>query len=164
MSKYKELFEWLMQCPKLSESWFLKAEEKDYASVIVPAGTADPTMSIDAQDYSDGGMKLDFIPRDVYYEDYQINAYVEAVSQDNGFNLTRLEDTQAICDWLIEQRNGELLPSLTGVDVYNVDIVTPNPVIRGIDQETGLIGYFITIRIYRNNPFRRIIKTVMPRA
>lgn len=160
MSKYKELFDWLVQCPQLKEAWFLKAEAKDYASVIVPAGTANPTVDIDVTDYVGGGFKIDFMPNNRYYEDYQINAYMETVSQDNGFNMTRLEDAQSICDWLIEQRNTGNLPDITGTDVYNLDVVTPNPFIRGIDQETGLIGYFITMRIYVRNPHKRIIKTV----
>ena len=154
MSKQKALTEWLKQCPQLNELWNLSAYEQDGANVIIPTGTSykrNLEESIDAT----GGYEGNFIPLPSIYEEYQINCYRTIVENDNEFNTLKFEDVEKVIDWITEQDERENFPQINK-PVIAVECFPFIPQVRGVDPDTGLICYYITLRItYVNTSKRR---------
>lgn len=146
MSKYTEIFNYLQQCPQLSQLWSIYAEETDGANVILPFGTSQRRTLTDWID-TIGGYNGEIKPLASVYEEYQINCYKDITPNANEYNFMKLEDVQAVCDWIIEQDENGNLPEITGKQVISIETYPFNPQIRYIDPDKNLIGYFITIRI-----------------
>ena len=154
MSKQKAIVEWLKQCPQLLELWNVAAYEQDGANVIIPTGTSyrrNITERIDAT----GFYEADFSPIPSIYEEYQINCYRTIVENDNDFNTLNFEDVEKVIEWITEQDNKENFPAIDK-PVIAVECFPFIPQVRGVDPDTGLICYYITLRItYVNTTKRR---------
>lgn len=146
MSKQTEITKWLMNCPQLSSVWNISAEEIDGANVIMPAGTSTKRSISDKIDIT-GFYTADIIPLPSVYEEYQINCYKNFANNDNDYNILQYDEVEAIIDWINEQDEQMNFPEITGKKVVAVETLPFIPQIRGVDPETGLICYYITLRI-----------------
>lgn len=155
MSKQKAITDWLIQCPELSTLWNISAYEQDGANVIVPAGTSyrrefNDNLSVD------GWYEADFIPLPSVYEEYQINCYRTLVANDNDFNALTFEQVEKVIEWITQQDEKEKFPEINNKVIVSVECFPFIPQVRGIDPDTGLICYYITLRItYINTTKRR---------
>lgn len=151
MSKYTEIFNYLEQCPQLYQLWGLYAEEIDGTNVILPFGTSSRRSlqeNIDTIGCYNGEIK----PSPSVYEEYQVNCYKDITPNATEYNFMKLEDVQAVCDWIIEQDENGNLPQLTGKQVISIEPYPFNPQVRYIDPDKNIIAYFITVRITYVNP------------
>lgn len=158
VSKYDDIFNYLSGCPQLSHLWNIQAEEVNGANVILPLGTSQRRTISEFID-NIGAYNADIKPTPSVYEEYQINCYRDVASNDNTFNALTLDDVQAICDWIVEQDENGNLPRISGKQVVGIEPYPFNPQIRGIDPESRLICYFITVRItYVNTARARLVE------
>lgn len=163
MSKYSEIFDYFRQCPQLANLWSIAATEDIGVKVILPQG-ASPVVQY--QEYIDnlGNYNCDIIPYPSVYEDYQINCYAwydvnDSSSPEYNVNVLNLDEVQAICDWVKEQNDNGNLPEITGEHVVSIECNPYIPQIRYTNEQEGVIGYFITVRIrYVNKAQRRSIE------
>lgn len=151
MSKQTELLNWLMTCPRLSSLWNISAEEMDGANVISPVGSSTRRTISDRKDIA-GWYEADIRPSPSVYEEYQINCYRYFTNNDNDFNTLKIEEVEEIIEWINEQDELQNFPQLTGKKVVAVETFPFVPQIRGVDADTGLICYYITLRITYVNP------------
>lgn len=150
MSKQKAITEWLMQCPSLQSVWNISAEEQDGANVIVPASTSYRRELNDRMNV-DGSYEADIIPSASVYEEYQINCYRTVIGNDNEFNALKFDEVEAVIEWITEQDETGNFPDINKTMVA-VECFPFIPQIRGVDPDTGLICYYITLRLtYVNN-------------
>ncbi len=153
MSKYTEIFNYLSQCPQLSQLWSVYAEQNDGANVVLPYGTSARRSLADYKDTA-GFYNGEIKPLASVYEEYQINCYRTVSPNANEFNVLHLDDVQAICDWIIEQDENDNLPVISGKQVVSIEPFPFNPQIRYIDPDSDLVAYFITVRITYVNTAR----------
>jgi len=151
MGKYTEIFNYLKQCPQLNQLWGLYAEEIDGTSVILPFGTS-PRRNLDGYIDTLGLYNGEIKPLPSVYEEYQVNCYKDIVSNATEYNFMKLEDVQAVCDWIIEQDENGNLPQLAGKQTISVEPFPFNPQVRYIDPDKNIVAYFITVRITYVNP------------
>lgn len=145
MSKQKQITDWLIQCPQLSSLWNISAYEEDGANVLLPTGTS-AVRSINEKAYADGSHEADIIPMPSVYEEYQINCYKTIVANDNSYNILNFEDVEKVIEWITEQDEKGNFPEISK-DIIAVECFPFIPQVRGIDPDTGLICYYITLRI-----------------
>lgn len=146
MSKQEELTSWLMDCPQLSTLWNISAEERDGANVIFPVGTSQKRNIIDRIDIT-GTYEVDIKPLPSVYEEYQINCYKDLVNNENGYNIMKLEEVESVIQWIDEQDEIQNFPNISGKKIIAVETFPFIPQIRGVDPDTGMICYYITLRI-----------------
>ena len=157
MSKQTAIIEWLMQCPLLKTLWSISAYEQDGANVIVPTSTS-YVRDIEERVGADGWYEAEIRPLPSIYEEYQINCYRTVVNDDNAFNTLNFEDVEKVIDWVAEQDDQGAFPQI-GKNVIAVECFPFIPQIRGVDPDTGLICYYITLRItYLNTSKGRVIE------
>lgn len=158
MSKQKALTEWLMQCPQLNSLWNISAYEQDGANVIMPTSTSyrrNMTESVDANGY----YEAEITPLPSIYEEYQINCYKTIVNNDNDFNTLNFEDVEKVIQWITEQDELQNFPQISGQNIIAVECFPFIPQIRGVDPDTGLICYYVTVRItYVNTAKGRFVE------
>jgi len=152
MGKYAEIFEWFKKCPEIKSLWCVSAEEEAGANVIFPQGASIKAMYSCERDVT-GEFECSVTPYNSYYEDFQINCYRIFDSSDKSspkenINVLSLEEVQSVCDWVENQNSENALPKLTGNPVFAVECNPSVPQIRHIDPQTGIIAYFITVRLY----------------
>lgn len=135
-----------MQCPLLQTLWNISAEEQDGANVILPTGTSN-RRNINDRIGVDGWYECEIQPLPNVYEEYQINCYKTVVANDNEFNTLNFEDVEKVIEWVAEQDELGNFPELNNKKVIAVDCFPFIPQIRGVDPDTGLICYYITLRI-----------------
>lgn len=156
MSKQRALTEWLKQCPILNTLWNISAYEQDGANVILPTGTS-YTRNIEDRLGVDGLYEADIIPLPSVYEEYQINCYRTIVENNNDFNTLNYEDVEKVIEWITEQDEKQNFPQINK-QMVAVECFPFIPQIRGVDPDTGLVCYYITLRItYVNEAKRRSI-------
>ena len=146
MSKQKAITEWLKQCPLLSSLWNISAYEQDGANVILPTGTSYRRNITDRLGV-DGSYEADIIPLPSVYEEYQINCYRTIYENDNDFNALNYEDVEKVIEWITEQDERGNFPQINGKNIVAVECFPFIPQIRGVDPDTKLICYYVTIRI-----------------
>ena len=145
MSKQKAIIDWLKQCPLLESLWNISATEQDGANVILPTSTSyrrNLTDRVDAAGY----YEYEITPLPSVYEEYQINCYRTIVANDNEFNSLTFEDVEKVIEWIIEQDEIGNFPDINK-KIVAVECFPFIPQIRGVDPDTGLICYYVTLRI-----------------
>lgn len=152
MSKQTAITEWLKQCPILESLWNISAYEQDGANVIIPTSTS-YTRNINESLGTDGSYEADIIPLPSVYEEYQINCYKTIVENDNSFNALKFEEVESVVEWITEQDEIGNFPNINRT-VIAVESFPFIPQIRGVDPDTGLICYYITLRITYVNTLR----------
>ena len=145
MSTQTKLTEWLKTCPSLSSLWNISAYEQDGANVIIPTGTSAKRNIVDRID-ANGFYEADIVPLPSVYEDYQINCYRTIVENDNEFNSLNYDEVEKVIQWIEEQDELQNFPDV-GKPVVALDCYPSIPQIRGVDPDTGLVCYYITLRI-----------------
>ena len=153
MSKYDEIFSYLSGCPQLKSLWSIWAEKANGANIILPQGTS-ARRTVNEFIDNTGAYNADIRPLPSVYEEYQINCYRYAAPNENSFNVLTLDEVQAICDWITEQDENGNLPAVTGKHAVSIEPFPFNPQIRFIDPDSGLVCYFITVRITYVNTAR----------
>ena len=159
MSKQTAIIQWLQRCPQLNLVWNISAEEADGANVLLPTSTS-YRRNLE-NEYVDvcGNYEADVVPLPSVYEEYQINCYRPIVENNNDFNTLNYEDVEKVIDWITEQDEAENFPQINNKKVIAVESFPFIPQIRGIDPDTRLICYYITLRItYVNSAKRRTIE------
>ena len=69
----------------------------------------------------------------------------------NNQNIN-FEDVEKVIDWVTEQDDCENFPLISGKEIVAVECFPFIPQVRGVDPDTGLICYYITLRITYVNP------------
>ena len=144
-----------MQCPTLSILWNISALEENGANVIIPTGTSYK------RDFSDtigvdGCYEAELIPLPSIY---QINCYRTLVANDNDFNALTFEDVEKVIEWVTVQDEQGNFPNIENKKIVTVECFPFIPQVRGVDPDTGLICYYITLRItYINTAKGRVIE------
>ena len=158
MSKQTAIIEWLKQCPQLNSLWNISAYEQDGANVIIPTSTSARREINDELDVT-GYYECDIKPLPSVYEEYQINCYRVLAENNNEFNTLNYEDVEKVIEWITEQDEKQTFPIIEGKTIVAVECFPFIPQIRGIDPDTGLICYYITLRItYINTAKARSIE------
>lgn len=158
LSKQQEIAEWLMNCPQFATLWNISAEAVDGANVILPFGTSSRRNILEKTDVA-GWYEGEFRPLPSVYEEYQINCYKSFTNNDNIFNILKLDEVELAVDWIIEQDELQNFPQISNKKVIAVEPFPFIPQIRGVDPETGLICYYITLRITYLNPAKGRVVT-----
>lgn len=157
LSRQTDITQWLMQCPQLASIYNISAEEQDGANVIFPIGTSKRRNIIDNEDIL-GAYEAEIEPLPSVYEEYQINCYKSLANSDNMYNVMRIDEVEAVMDWLTEQDKSQNFPQI-GECVIAVEPIPFIPQIRFADPVTGIVCYYITLRItYVNSMERRTIR------
>lgn len=168
MSKYAEIFSYMMQCPQLADLWSIAATEELGNSVILPQGASDVVQYQENTDVN-GCYECTIEPYPSVFEDYQINCFRFYDVNDNSkpeanINVLTLDDVQSICDWVEEQNGNNNFPTITDkngkrLNVVSVECRPINPQIRYVNQRENIIAYFITLRVrYVNTRIRKQIE------
>lgn len=160
MSKFEDVFNWLKTCPYLANLWAISADLQAWNDVLFWSSSTDLYKYVPRK-YVDGKIQISMIPTEDYSETFTINAYRPFAENADTFNIDAFNQTQKVCDWIIEQQNEAVLPTIDGRSVYAVELLTPSPSIRGYDVSNDtysgkVLGYFISFRIHMNNPAKRV--------
>lgn len=159
MSKQTAIIQWLQGCPQLNLVWNISAEEADGANVILPTSTSyRRNLKNELVDVC-GNYEANVVPLPSVYEEYQINCYRTVFENNNDINILNYEDVEKVIDWITEQDESGNFPQIKGKKVIAVESFPFIPQIRGIDSDTKLICYYITLRITYVNPAKgRVIE------
>lgn len=153
MSKQTIITNWLKQCPVLGTLWNISAYEQDGANVIIPTGTSYRRNLVEKIG-ADGWYEAEYRPLPTIYEEYQINCYRTIIEDNNEFNALKYDEVEDIIAWITEQDENENFPNVSG-NVIGVECFPFIPQVRGVDPDTGLICYYITLRITYVNTTRK---------
>ena len=161
-SKIVEIFNYMRECPQLSDLWSIAGVEDVDVSVILPQGASAKRQYVDSVDVADH-YECEIVPYDRYYEDYQINCYKyydvnDSRSPETNENVLKFEEVQKICDWVAEQDEALNLPQITNESVIAVETNPHTPQIRFFNPKENIIGYFITVRIHFKNKAKRSVR------
>lgn len=157
-SKQQNITDWLMQCPQLAELWNISAEEQDGANIIIPSGSSARRNITDHIDVA-GYYEADIVPLPSVYEEYQLNCYKSMHNNANDYNVMKLEEVESVIDWINEQDKEQSFPTMLGKTVIAVETHPFVPQIRAVNPDTGMVCYYITLRItYVNTARRRSIE------
>lgn len=162
MSKYVRLFDFLRQCPELSDLWSIAATEDIGKRVILPQG-ASPTVQYRESIDTVGSYQCEVIPYPSIYEDFQINCYEwydvkDGSTPEHNENVLSLEAVESICRWVAEQNEARNFPDI-GERVVSIECNPFVPQVRYVNPEENTVGYFITLRIrYVNRAERKTIE------
>ena len=161
-SKIVEIFDYMRECPQLSDLWSIAGVEDVDVNVILPQGASAKRQYIDSVDVIDE-YKCEIVPYDRYYEDYQINCYKaydsrDSSSPEDNVNVMNFEDVQKICDWVAEQDEALNIPQITGESVVAIECNPHIPQIRFVNTDENIIGYFVTVRIHFKNKAKRSVR------
>ncbi len=154
-SKFEYVFNWLKTCPPLAGLWAISAEIQEWTDVLFLNNTA-PLYSEITIKYIDGKTRVTLIPTADYNETYTINIYRPFAENANEFNIDVFNKTQQVCDWMIKKQNNAELFEIGGKPVYAVELLTPSPIMRGVDADNSLTGSYISIRVHMPNPAKRV--------
>ena len=150
-----------MQCPQLSSLWNISAYEQDGANVIIPTSTS-YRRDVNDRISVDGYYEAEIVPLPSVYEEYQINCYRTIVENDNEFNALNFEGVEDVVEWITEQDEIGNFPKIDNKKIVAVESFPFIPQIRGVDPDTGLVCYYITLRItYINNAKGRVFEWPM---
>ena len=161
-SKIVEIFNYMRECPQLSDLWSIAGVEDVNVNVILPQGASAKRQYIDSVDIIDE-YQCEIVPYDRYYEDYQINCYKyydvsDSSSPEINVNVPKFDEVQSICDWVAEQDEALNLPQITGESVVAVETNPHIPQIRFVNEKEGIVCYFITVRIHFKNKAKRSVR------
>lgn len=145
MSRQENLTNWLAQCPSLATLWNISAEPQDGANVIFPTGSSRKRNISDGVDVT-GWYQSEIQPLPSVYEDYQINCYKRVFGNENEWNIMKLEEVENVIAWIEKQDEAQNFPDI-GESVVSVETFPFVPQIRGIDPNTGMVCYYITLRV-----------------
>lgn len=147
MSKYSDIFTWLLTCPAFADNLsFGSGEVKGESNVIVPFGTSarrNISDYIDVDGYYNGSIT----PLPSVYEEYQVQCFRIINANENEYNIMTLDEVQSVCDWVIEQDEIGNFPQIEGKRVIAVEPFPFNPQSAGYDYETGISMWYFTLRI-----------------
>ena len=156
MSEVTEIFEFLRSCPQLENLFSIAATADIGVKVVLPQG-ASPAFEYDEKIDALGNYSCDVVPYPSVYKDFEINCFKRYDFQDSNapsdnLNVMSYDDVQQVCDWIEEQNRKRNFPKLSNKKIISIECNPSVPQIRGIDQSTDTIAYFIAIRIRYVNP------------
>lgn len=152
---FEGVFNWLKTCPYLMNLWAISATVQAWNDVFF-YNNSTPLYSEITRVYMDGQTRVTLTPTTDYSKTYTINAYRPFAENADAFNIDVSNQTQQVCDWIIEQQNNATLFNINGKSVYAVELLTPSPEPRGTDADNSLIGYYISFRVHMENPAKRV--------
>lgn len=155
MSKFEDVFNWLKTCPSLMSLWAISATVQGWNDVLFLNNTSELYNNITIN-YKDGETRITMSPSKDYSETYTITAYRPFAENADTFNIDAFNQTQAACDWILQQQNENHLFEIDGKPIYAVELLTPSPIMQGTDTDNSLIGYYISIRLHMANPAKRV--------
>lgn len=155
MAEFNSVVEWLQTCPALANLWAVSGTIQDYNNVVKVNDVA-PLYSNASVKMVDGRARVSGVPNDDYYITYTIQCFKNYEENANGYNLSAYDDTQDVCDWLIEQQNTMQTPVLKGQQVYFIECLTPVPLEQWVDSDMKTIAYYVTVRLHIKNPAKRV--------
>lgn len=159
--KYIDLFNWLKQCPELSELWaVMGAQFGDIQNKVIQLNGGSTLFEVSAKEFNDGSVKYTKEPINPYYEDYRIACnyllYDDAnIPYEVSNNIPNMADAEKVVWWINNQDEQGNLPTLQGLDP--VFIVTQSPLwlAQTYQTESGqfMVDYWVNIRVYYKNPY-----------
>lgn len=156
-SKIKKIGEWLLQFPEVQSLYNISAFEQDGTNVLLPAGTSyrrNISDKRDVTDFYEAALK----PYASVYEEFQLNCYKAFAANENEFNVLKYSEVESIINRINEQDEKGNFPDI-GEKVVSVECYPFQPQLRGVDPDTGLACYYVTIRItYVNRLKGRIVE------
>lgn len=155
MSKFEDVFNWLKTCPNLVNLWAISAEISSWQDVLFLNNTTALYEEI-TTDYTTDKTRVTLKPMADYSETYTINSYKPIAPNADQYNIDAFNQSQQVCDWILEQQNNATLFDIDGKSVYAVELLTPSPIPRGTDGDNSLISYYISIRVHMPNPAQRV--------
>ena len=158
-SKITEIFNYMRECPELNDLWSIAGTEDIGNKVILPQGASSKRQYQDSVDIY-GNYSCEIVPYATIYEDYQINCFSYYDTKDSSIpeqnvNVLEFDKVQAICDWVENNNENNVLPVITGRKVVAIECNPYIPQVRYVNPEENTIGYFITVRIYYVNTAKR---------
>ena len=157
------IFEYLKQCPILTDLWSIAANEDIGVKVVLPQGTSPAVMYKEAFDVN-GDYYCEIVPYPSIYEDYQINCFSlydagDSSEPEYNVNVLSYEEAERICKWVNAQNDIRNFPDI-GENVISIECNPFKPQIRYVDEVENVIAYYITVRVrYVNrNRERRVVE------
>lgn len=153
LSKLTNIMDWLKQCPEFSGLCAIMAEGNDGTNLITPfssSGRASIEHCIDIL----GDYSAEIIPDPAVYEEYQVDCFRLAYSNQDDYNILAYEDVEKVCKWIEEQNVTRNFPDISE-DIVRVEPKPFLPQVRFKDAESGLVGYMFTLRITYVNKMQR---------
>lgn len=145
VNKQAQISKWAMKCPTLAGLYNISGEMRDGTNIIFPVGSSSKRNIDDSIDII-GLYEADIQPLPSVYEEYQINCYKSLANSDNEYNILRYEEVENVIDWITQQDELLNFPDI-GESVVAVEATPFVPQIRFADPESGVVCYFITLRI-----------------
>lgn len=155
MSKFEDVHNWLKTCPYLMNLWAISATMGEMQEVLFLNSTTELYANV-TTNYKDGRIRVTMEPTPDYSETYTINAYKPIIENANEFNIDAFNQAQQACDWILEQQNNFQLFEINGETVYAVELLTPSPIEVGVNEDSKLVQYYISIRVHMKNPAKRV--------
>lgn len=145
--------EWLKQCPQMANLFSISAEGNDGDNLITPFSSSDRA-SISEQKDITGFYEADIVPFVSVYEEYQIDCFRMAYSNEDNYNIMSYEDVKSVCDWIEAQNLTGNFPEI-GEQIVRVEPKPFLPSVRFRDVDANLVGYYFTLRITYVNKMQR---------
>ena len=162
MDKYAVLFEYFRKCPRLSRLLSIAGENKEGNNIILPQG-ASPAVQYQERIDVNGDYSCEIVPYPSVYEDFQINCYAwydvkDTSAPEYNSHVLTYQEVCEVCNWVKEQNDKNNFPDI-GEQIVSVECNPFVPQIRGVDPDTNVIAYFITVRIrYVNRTERKSVE------
>lgn len=155
---YIKIVEYLRQCPQIRELLPIAGEEEAYSSVILCAGGSS-TGNVSGKFDNLGGYEGQISPIPTVYRDYQINCYRPYDVGDNsppGENINALtaQEVDEIYNWIAKMDNEENFPDVEE-KIVSVECTDAQSYIRGVDADSNIVCYAVTLRIWYVNETRK---------
>lgn len=145
MSDFEAIRDWLKTCPTISELFSIFADGQDGANLITPFSSSERAVINDGFDVT-GAYEAEVNPLSSVYEEYQVDCFRRAYPNDDSYNILAYDDVKEICRWIEAQNELRNFPDI-GENIVRVEPKPFLPQVRFKDIETGLAGYFFTLRI-----------------
>ena len=161
MSKVTDLFDYMRQCPEVTDLWGFASEGEIGTQLIFSRGSS-PIYSMQNEQIDViGNYSGTAVPYPSIFEDFQMNMYKPYDPRDNSYgednvNVLSYQECENVCNWLLEQNNKRNLPKINGLKVITIEPTGTTPTFWNRPEEEPIAVYAITVRLRYVNPNKRI--------
>ncbi len=161
MSKISSLFDYMRQCPQLTNLWSIVGEAEEGTQIIFPRGSSSIYAPQDEKFDVCGDYSCTLQPYPSIFEDFQIDMVQHIDPNDDtegesNVNVLSYQEVEDVCSWLLAQNAIRNLPKIEGMRVISIEPTGTAPVVWSVDEGEQMIVYAITVRLRYVNPNPRI--------
>lgn len=161
MSKISSLFDYMRQCPQLTNLWPIVGEAEEGAQIIFPRGSSSIYAPQNEMLNVYDGYSCTLQPYPSIFEDFQIDMVQridpnDDTEDENNINVLSYQEVEDVCSWLLAQNAIRNLPQIEGMRVISIEPTGTAPVAWSVDEGEQIIVYAITVRLRYVNPNPRI--------